>query len=63
MDELKRQLEKSESQNQQMKEWQNKYEEIKNCLLESELEQQRLFEAKVEVETKVIDLTNVSSKN
>lgn len=52
------------AQNQQFEELQSKLEETKNVLLESELEQQRLFEAKAEVETtlesKIIELTNVS---
>ncbi|XP_054264863.1 E3 ubiquitin-protein ligase rnf8-like isoform X1 [Macrosteles quadrilineatus] len=60
IEELKNKME--HAQNQQFEELQSKLEEAKNVLIESELEQQRLFEAKAEVETtlesKIIELTN-----
>ncbi|XP_054262722.1 E3 ubiquitin-protein ligase rnf8-like isoform X2 [Macrosteles quadrilineatus] len=60
IEELKNKME--HAQNQQFEELQSKLEETKNVLIESELEQQRLFEAKAEVETtlesKIIELTN-----
>lgn len=64
---LKKKLEESETKHQQFEELQDRLQETKNILLESELEHQRLFEAKVEAETrlesKIVDLTNVSIIN